>query len=102
MDVSGCRNITGAGFQVLKEKFTNLEKLSLPYCGLTQQGLLELLRMCGRKLQDLDVSWTNITGEGLEELQGKFVELKTQNLEFCYSISDQGLREIINIAGPLL
>ena len=102
LDLSGSE-ITGEGLHVLQDKFKNMEKLSLAWCrGLTQQGLLEILNMCGSKLQNLNISATNITGKGLEELQGKLANLKTLNLEHCYSFTDQGFSEIINISGPLL
>ena len=65
LDVSGSE-ITGEGFHVLQDKFTNMEKLSLAGCDLTQQGLLVMLSMmCGEKLQHLDISGTDITGQGL-------------------------------------
>ena len=102
LDVTGSR-ITGEGFHVLQDKFTNMEKLSLKGCdGLTQQGLLDILRMCGRRLQDLDISGTNITSQGLGQLQGKLANLKTLDLNWCRGLTDQGFAEIINISGPLL
>ena len=96
-------NITGQGLDELKGKLADLKTLSIQWCSsLTDQGLLKVLRICGTKLKDLDISSTGITGQGLEELQGKFVDLRTLNLDFCYSLSDQGFSEIINISGPLL
>ena len=69
-NVSGSE-ITGGGFHVLQEKFINMEKLSLQGCRrLTQQGLSEILMMCCSRFQDLDISNTTMTCQGLEELQG--------------------------------
>ena len=102
LDVTGS-DITGKGFHVLQGKFKNIELLRLRDCfRLTQQGLLEILMMCGGKLQDLDISGTNITGQGLEELQGKFGDLDTLELRGCSSLTDQGLFKILRMCGNKL
>ena len=96
-------NITGQGLEELQGKLADMKTLNLGHCSrLTDQGLLKVLRMCGSKLQDLNIYGTRISGHGLEELQGKFVDLKTLNLESCRSITDQGFCEMINISGLLL
>ena len=96
-------NVTGQGLDELQGKFVDLRTLNLARCSrLTNQGLLKLLRMCGSKLQYLNISRTRVTGQGLYELQGKFADLRTLNLKRCSSLTDQGFSEIINISGPLL
>ena len=104
LDVSNSCNITGEGFHGSQDKFINMEKLSLRGCRrLTQQGLSEILRMCGSRLQDLDISnSTSITGQRLEELQGKFADLKTLNLQRCYRLADQGLLKVLRMCGTKL
>ena len=102
LDLTGSR-VTGEGFNVLQDKFTNMEKLCLKHCvGLTNQGLLEILMMCGSKLQDLNISRIDTTGQGLEKLQGKFVDLRIMNLERCYRLTDQGLVKLLRMCGTKL
>ena len=99
LDVTGSE-ITGEGFDVLQDKFTNMETLSLCLCSsLTDQGLLKVLRMAGNNLQDLNISRTNITSQGLDVLQGQFTNLKTLNLCGCRSLTDQGLLKVLRMAG---
>ena len=103
LDLKSCRNITGEGFHVLQDKFANMEKLTLASCvRLSQQGLLEILMMCGSKLQDLDISRTKITGHRIEELQGKLADLKTLNLQCNLSLTDQGLLKVLRMCGTKL
>ena len=102
LDVTGS-TITGEGFHILKDKFTNLEKVSLLTCRcLTNQGLFEILDMCGTKLQALNISGTPITGQGLDEMQGKFADLEALNLSRCLRLTDQGLSEILRLCGRKL
>ena len=99
----GSTNITGQGLEELQKKLADLKKLSLTYChSLTDEGLLDVLKMCGTKLQDMDISETFITGQGLVELQGKFADLKKLTLNNCPRLTDQGLSEIISTSGHLL
>ena len=96
-------NVTGQGLDDLQGKFAYLEILNLNQCrSLTDQGLLKVLRMCGSKLQDLDISETSITGQGLEDLQGKMADLKTLTLRCCSSLTDQGLLMILMMCGTKL
>ena len=102
LDVTGS-TVTGEGFHVLKDKFSNMEKLCLEKCvGLTQQGLLQILKMCGSRLQDLNISETDITGQGLEELQEKFADLKALSLYCCKNVTDQGLLKVLRMCGTKL
>ena len=58
--------------------------------------------MCGPKLQCLNISGTEVTGEEVEELREKFADLKTLDLQYCPNLTDQGFYEIIDISNPLL
>ena len=102
LDVTGSK-ITGEGFDVLQDKFTNMEKLSLGSCmRLTNKGLLEFMSMCGCKLHDLNISDTSITSQGIDDLQGKLANIKTLNLRSCCRITDQGLLKILSRCGSML
>ena len=92
--------ITGEGLSVLQGKFIRLETLDLScWAGFTEQGLIEIVRMCGTELKDLDLTQTSITCEGLTALEGKLVNLETLNLGFCEDITDHGMRELLQICG---
>ena len=97
--------ISGQGLDQPSEKFVNLKTLNLHYCSrLTDQGLLKILKICGSKLQNLDISRTNITGKGLDQLQGKFSDLNSRDLElaYCSRLTDQGRLEVLGICGSKL
>ena len=91
--------ITGQGFHVLQDKFTNMEKLSLARCmQLTQRGLWEILIMCGTKLQHLDISWKYfINAQEQDKLQGKFSDLKTRNLGSSWIFNSQGPLKVLRM-----
>ena len=96
-------NVTGEGMTVLKEKFINLESLVLRHCSnITDQGMVELLHMCGTKLKLLDLSPTDISGEGLSVVKGKFTNLETLALGGCENVTQQGFLEILQMSGTQL
>ena len=93
--------ITGEGLSVLRGKLNKLETLYLRACRwITNQGMMELLQMCGPELKVLNLSSTNISGEGLSVLQGKLINLETLDLGYCECITDQGISEILETCGP--
>ena len=69
---------------MLRGKFNKLETLYLGKCGwITNQGMMELLQMCGTELNVLNLSSTNISSEGLSVLQAKLINLKTLESFSC-------------------
>ena len=58
--------------------------------------------MCGTKLQHLNISWNfNLTGQGLDRLQGKFSDLKKLNLEYCWVFPDEELLKELRMCGTM-
>ena len=77
-----------------------LQDLQLRGCPkLSNQGLLGLLNTLGRNLLNLDLSVSNISGEGFVESGIKLESLQILNLANCSSLTDQGLSELVNITG---
>ena len=93
-------NVNGEGLSVLRGKLTNLETLDFSVCSrLTDQGLQNWLQICGSELKTLVLYGTSITGEGIAVLKGKLANLETLDLSWCSSLTDQGLREWLQICG---
>ena len=104
LGVSG-RNISGAGagLSVFQEKFQNLEILQMFSCeNLTDEGLLDILKMCGEALKQLDVSETFVSGAALSALQDRFPNLENIMMNKCKNLTDQGLTDILNMCGERL
>ena len=49
-----------------------LENLNCGYTGLTEEGLLQFLRLCGGTLKSLDIRGTDLTGDTLVQYTGSF------------------------------
>ena len=98
------KELTGEGLSVLEGKLINLETLSLRGCySLANQGLIDLLKICGTKLKYLNLSGHhNLTGYGFSVLEGKLINLETLDLRGCPSLTGQGLTELLQICGTKL
>ena len=95
--------ISGENLSSVREKLINLETLILGGCKcITQRGMLEFLQVCGTHLKDLDLSQTNVTGEGLSVLQGKLIKLETLYLRGCRGLTKMGLMELLQMCGTEL
>ena len=93
-------DITGEGLMGLDMEFTKLGILNLGACSyLADEGLLELLRLCGPHLTALNLYSTDITGEGVAALDVKFTKLETLHVDCCEYLTDQGLCELLDICG---
>ena len=78
---------------------TNLNLGSYEPSQLTDKGLLQILQLCGSKLQSLDISYTNITGENLTEYNETLPCLTNLNLRPCKQLTAKGLLQIIQLCG---
>jgi len=93
------RTLTFEGFANSGLYFKGLETINLSSCyQLTLNGLAELLRMCGKELKVLDLSYTKFTGEGMAACLLRFPELETLKLSRCNQLTDTGLGEILQMA----
>ena len=63
---------------------------------LDNHGFLELLNMTGKNLAVLDMSRTDITCEGLSELDIHLKNLKKLNMDSCKSLTNQRIMEILH------
>ena len=72
----GRTSISDKSFSGLTNKLANVERVSFFECqGLGDKGLSEFLKVCSNKIQILDLTGSNITGEGLTELRAEASEL---------------------------
>ena len=94
--------ITGVGVEEEVNSLPNLEVLKLSSCrNLTDGGLKEILRLSGNKLRVLDVSRTNITGQGFKE-GVSLPRLEKLYLDHCEQLTYSGLLYILSITGRRL
>ena len=94
--------ITGVGLEEGVNSLPNLEVLNLSCCfRLTDGGLKKIVRLSGNKLRVLDVSNTNITGQGFKE-GVSLPMLEKLYLNGCRQLTDSGLLEILSITGRRL
>ena len=92
--------ITGVGIEEGVNSLPNLETLNLNECiYLTDGGLKDFLRLFGCKLKVLDISQTNITGQGFKDEVISLPMLEKLNMGECYNLTDGGLKETLRISG---
>ena len=91
---------SGDLFSCLLSTLPDLEKLVLTsWCSLSNQGLLEILKRSRSNLRELDLSYSNITGVGVEEGVNSLPNLEILKLSECCNLTDGGLKEILKISG---
>ena len=83
LDISGTR-ITGKNLSEYKGTLLCLENLNMSSCEqITNNGLLQILQLCGSTLRSLNISGTNMTGENLSEYKGTLPCLENLNMRYC-------------------
>ena len=81
-------------------QLNSLETLNLSHCfGITESGLQELLRICRLNLKSLDLSKTNVSGDGLSESTLELDNLKTLILNSCSKLTCTGLFALLRMSG---
>ena len=99
----GGTNISGNKVSMFCSPLPELSKLYLDGCrNITEQGLCELIQVCGDSIRLIDLEKTNISGEGLIEFNRKFSRMDILNLNSCWNLSDQGLEQFLRIFGSNL
>jgi len=90
-------DVTTEGLARQAVKLANIQVLKLDGCRqLDNHGFLELLNMTGKNLAVLDMSRTDITCEGLSELDIHLKNLKKLNMDSCKSLTNQRIMEILH------
>lgn len=79
------------------ESFPNQESLNLTGCrNLTDEGLVEILKISGSKIRRLNLSQTRITGTGFHHAGVKSLAyLETLKRSGCSKLTDGGLAEMV-------
>ena len=101
MDLSNT-NITGESLVEYSGTLACLENLNLNLCQITDRGLLQIFKVCGKTIRSMDLSNTDITGESLVEYSGTLACLENLNLTECNKITDEGLEQIFKICSKTL
>ena len=87
------------GLEKSVESLPNLEKLNLDESlGLSNKGLIEVLRISGTYMKELNLYSTFITGIGLEANVRSLPCLQMLDLNSS-KITDKGVHEILKICG---
>ena len=63
------------------------------------QGLLEILRTCGRTLVNLDIGGTKLTGDSVALFQGSLPDLQKLDCYHCYTLTDAVLLNLLAVCG---
>ena len=79
-----------------------LENLNLSCCQITDIGLLQIFKVCGKTIRSMDLSDSDITGESLVEYSGTLACLENLNLSQCEQITDEGLLQIFKVCGKTI
>ena len=77
----------------MKNLYLKPEKLNLGWSNLTNTSLLQLLCKCSATLEDLNLDYTCISGEGLESVP--VLKLKKLGLKDCESLTNTGLLQLL-------
>ena len=101
MDLSNT-NITGESLVEYSGTLACLENLNLNWCQITDRGLLQIFKVCGKTIRSMDLSNRDITGESLVEYSGTLACLENLNLTECNKITDEGLEQIFKICSKTL
>ena len=95
--------LTCGGLHDIQGRFPNLQYLRMTMCRkLTDEGLSELLNLCGMRLEYLDVARTNVSGVGLNVPSGKLSNLANLILAGCPLLTDAGLSSLLNLCSDKL
>ena len=96
-------NITCEGLTRLNIKLMALQTLDLNNCRkLTDQGLHETVGLTSGNLNELNLSGTDITAEGLARLAIKLDCIKILKLDGCRELDNHSFLEILNISAKSL
>ena len=80
-----------------------LENLDLCGCiHFTDNGLLQILHLCGSTLRSLDISGAFINGENLSENKGTLPCLENLNMRNCFKLTNKGLLQLLQLCGSTL
>ena len=102
LELKGCRRLTDTGLQqILKLCGKTLISLNLSKCQITDEGLLQIFKVCGKTLRYLNLASTNVTGKSLVGYSGTLACLENLDLSWC-PISDEGLLQIFKVCGKTL
>ena len=82
---------------------SHLLHLDLDSCGLTDEGVVQVVRSCGGQLKELMLDWTTISGESWQTLPtNSLPNLHKLSMHGCSRLSDQGVVEVLNRCGDHL
>jgi len=85
---------------IVEGKLQHLKNLNLGWCEyLTDGGLKKLINATGGNLELLDLDGTRISGESLDIVEEKLQHLKNLDFQACKTLTDAGLKRIINSTG---
>ena len=95
-----CPGISGEGLDAFAGVLSKLEKLDLSNTSLNDEGLIQVLRICGANLLALDIGETKITGDGLSRVENLDLIIEHLNLNSVQTLTESGLGEIFRVCGP--
>ena len=95
--------ITGEILINYNATLTCLQNLNMSNCKLlTDNGLLNILQLCGSTLRSLDIEGTQVNGDLLSEYNGTLPHLKNLNMRNCKQLGSSGLLKMLQLCGSTL
>nr|CAB3462824.1 unnamed protein product [Digitaria exilis] len=93
LDITCCRNITDVSVVSITRSCTSLISLRMESCSHVSSGALQLIGKHCSQLEELDLTDSDLDGEGLKALTG-CTNLSSLKIGICLRISDEGLTHI--------
>ena len=95
--------ITGEILINYNETLNCLKNLKMSNCKpLTDNGLLNILQLCGSTLRSLDIEGTHVNGDMLSKYNGTLPHLKNLNMRNCKQFGSNGLLKMLQLCGSTL
>ena len=65
-------------------------------------GLLQIIRICGPTLKELDIADTFVTGESLGEYSGSLPNVEKLDCTDAFNLTDESLLDLLDFCGDKL
>ncbi|XP_023348064.1 F-box protein At3g58530 isoform X2 [Eurytemora carolleeae] len=95
--------ITGEKLKEFEGTMECLETFDFHSCEqITDGGLLQIIRICGSTLTELNLSFTPLTGEGLVNCTSSLENVEKLDCSFAFELTDHGLFQLLSLCGDNL
>jgi hypothetical protein len=94
--LNNCFQITDVSLYHISKYLLDLEEIDLSFCNITENGIRSLITNC-KNLKILKFDWcSGITNNILEEISYKCSKIEKISIKFCINIDKTGILKMIN------